>query len=363
MIAEQAQRMLVDMESLKRSRAVLESDGASDDELWGRLVELGITGTTIPEEYGGVGLGYLELCLLAEQLGRVLAPVPFSSTVYLFAEALLRFGGEEQKKAWLPKVAGEGLVGTLAVAETYTAATEQSIGCELSGGKLTGGKIAVPDGAVAAAAVVVAREGGKCRLCLVDLSGDGVSRETEEVLDGSRPSASLTFAGADAQVLGSGGDGWEQLQELLNRAAVPLAFEQLGGADAAMEMARDYALERYAFGRPIGSYQAVKHRLADMYIHNQLARSNCYYGAWALQNDAPDLDVASATARVSATQAFDFASQENIQLHGGMGFTWEFDCHLFYRRAKYLAVALGGLGEWKDRLVGGLERSNRAADR
>ena len=131
-------------------------------------------------------------------------------------------------------------------------------------------------------------------------------------------------------------------------ASVPFSFEQLGGAEAAMYLARDYALGRYAFGRAIGSYQAIKHRLADMYIAVELARSNCYYAAWALANGASDLAQAAASGRISATKAFDFCSKECIQIHGGMGFTWEFDCHLFYRRARALAVNLGGVGYWRD---------------
>jgi alkylation response protein AidB-like acyl-CoA dehydrogenase len=145
------------------------------------------------------------------------------------------------------------------------------------------------------------------------------------------------------------------MQRLFDRAAVPFAFEQIGGAHAALDMARNYALGRYAFGRPIASFQAIKHKLADMYIAATLARSNGYYGAWALSTDAAELPVAAATARVSATEAYYACAKENIQTHGGMGFTWEFDCHLHYRRAKLLAVNLGGLPVWKDKLVTALE--------
>jgi alkylation response protein AidB-like acyl-CoA dehydrogenase len=139
-----------------------------------------------------------------------------------------------------------------------------------------------------------------------------------------------------------------------------MAFEQVGGADRALEMARDYALQRMAFGRPIGSFQAIKHMLADMYVSATLARSNAYYGAWALSTGAAELPVAAATARVSATQAFQHCSTNNIQVHGGMGFTWQFDCHLFYRRSNLLALTLGSQSYWEKELIDRMRRRNAA---
>jgi alkylation response protein AidB-like acyl-CoA dehydrogenase len=155
--------------------------------------------------------------------------------------------------------------------------------------------------------------------------------------------------------LGPAGGGAPLLERLLDRAAVLVAFEQVGGAQAALDMGREYAMGRFAFGRPIASFQAIKHKLADMYVAVELARSNAYYGAWALSTDAPELPVAAAAARVSATEAYFHAAKENIQTHGGMGFTWEFDCHLYYRRAKLLALVLGSARRWKDLLMTRLE--------
>jgi len=171
--------------------------------------------------------------------------------------------------------------------------------------------------------------------------------------------AQITFAGAPAQALGPAGGGWELVERLMDRAAVLIAFEQVGGAQAALDMAREYALGRFAFGRPIASFQAIKHKLVDMYVATELARSNAYYAAWALSTGAPELPVAAAAARVSATEAFWLSAKENIQTHGGMGFTWEFDCHLYYRRAKLLALALGSVRHWKHELITRL--SNKAA--
>jgi len=186
----------------------------------------------------------------------------------------------------------------------------------------------------------------------------GVSAERVESVDLTRDVAAVTFEAAPAELLAK--DGWTALQHLFDRAAVLYAFEQLGGAQKALDMAVAYAQERFAFGRAIGSFQAIKHMLADMFVAMKLAESNCYYAAWALANDAPDLSLAAATARVSATQAFQLCAKDNIQVHGGMGFTWEFDCHLFYRRSNYLALEIGSLGEWEARLVDALPLQNIA---
>jgi len=205
----------------------------------------------------------------------------------------------------------------------------------------------------------VARGAGGPGLYLVDLKADGVTRTKLDTVDPSRSHAELAFDGAPAEPLGGGnGGGWEAVQRVLDRAAVLFAFEQVGGAQAALDMAKDYALNRYAFGRPIGSYQGIKHKLADMYMKIELARANALYGAWAIGCDAAELPVAAAAARVSASDACYFAAKENIQTHGGMGFTWELDCHLFYRRAKLLALNLGSERLWKDRLVSLLETQN-----
>jgi alkylation response protein AidB-like acyl-CoA dehydrogenase len=168
-------------------------------------------------------------------------------------------------------------------------------------------------------------------------------------------SVKVTFDGAAAEQLGAAGEGGAMVQKLLDRAAVLFAWEQVGGAQAALEQAKEYAMGRYAFGRPIASYQAIKHKLANMYVKNTLARSNCYFGAWALNTDADELPLAAATARVSAIQAYYFAAKENIQTHGGMGYTWEFDCQFYYRRSKLLSVAIGSEALWQDRLIDAYE--------
>jgi alkylation response protein AidB-like acyl-CoA dehydrogenase len=335
-------------------RRILDTEEPYDRDLWRGVAEMGWTGTAIPETYGGAGFGYLELCVIAEELGRSVAPIPFASTVYLVAEALLLAGSEAQRRAWLPRIASGDAIGCLAVAEGAGVPSPRGVKTTVVGDRLTGMKAPVADGDVADVALVAARGADDgLSLFLVDLSGPGVSRTTLPTVDPTRSHARLTFEGAPAEPLG--GAGAPLLERVFDRAAVLVAFEQVGGAQAALDMAREYALGRFAFGRPIASFQAIKHKLVDMYVGVELARSNAYYAAWALSTDAPELPVAAAAARVSATEAYFHAAKENIQTHGGMGFTWEFDCHLHYRRAKLTGLGLGSARRWKDLLVTRLE--------
>jgi len=360
-LKNEARRFLDGNCSTQTVRGVLNNAGRSYDEaLWKAVAAQGWLGTAIPEEHGGLGLGHMELCVIAEELGRALAPIPFASTVYFLAEAVRLAGSDAQKAAILPKIAAGELIGALAASEGPGVVSAASVKATVSDGKLTGEKLPVTDGDVADVAVVLAKEAGQLTSFLVDLKGAGVTRETLQTLDPSRGAAKLNFNGAPAERLGAPGEGLDLVEQVMNRAAVLLAFEQVGGADRALEMAKDYALNRYAFGRPIGSYQAIKHKLADMYVKNELARSNAYYGAWALDTDAPELALAAAAARVSACEASWYAAKENLQTHGGIGFTWEMDCHLFYRRAQQLGLVAGGAKQWKERLVTQLERKNAA---
>ena len=354
----QVRRFLAGNCTREAVRAILEGPEPYDKALYKGLAELGVLGAAIPEAYGGVGLSTLELCLMAEELGRVIAPVPVASSIYLCAEFLLLAGSEAQKQAWLPKLAAGEAVGTFALAEGAGRVRRESIRARFENGRLSGVKTAAPDGDVADVAVVLARGAGGPQLVLVDLTGPGVSRQTQASIDPTRSYAKLSFENAAAEPLGAAGDGWALAERVMDRAAILMAFEQVGGADRALEMARDYALERMAFGRQIGSFQAIKHMLADMYVSATLARSNCYYAAWALSTEAAELPVSAATARVSATQAFQHCAKNNIQAHGGMGFTWAFDCHLYYRRANALALALGSLSTWESLLIERMRSGN-----
>lgn len=361
-LRDEARKFLAAQCTSAHVRAVLDDDTKThNQEVWQKIVEMGWLGAAIPEEFGGLGLGMLELCVIAEELGRVLAPVPFGSSAYFFAEALKLAGTEEQKAELLPKIVDGSVVGCIATTEGPGALSAASLQTAFKDGKLSGKKVPVTDGDIATHAVVLAKEGSGTGLYIVALEQDGVSRSSIKTLEPTRSHASIDFDGASATRLGQeSGNGMALLDQVMDRAAVLIAFEQLGGASRCLEMATEYAKERQAFGRPIGGYQAIKHKLADMYVKNEVARSNAYYGAWALSTDAAELPEAAAAARVAASEAFWFASKENIQTHGGMGFTWEVDCHLFYRRAKLLAVQAGSPAIWKEKLVSALETRNAA---
>jgi alkylation response protein AidB-like acyl-CoA dehydrogenase len=364
-LRDEARKFLAEKCPPKAVRTVLDGNAPYDRALWKGLAEMGFLGVAIPEAYGGAGAGHLELCVIAEEMGRALAPVPFSSTVYLAAEAILLAGSEAQKQKWLPLIASGEAIGTLALFEGKGNPSPEAIKLSASGNSLSGVKKPVPDGAIADFIIVVARAGSTGRdsdisLFLVDVKTGGVEAKTLTNVDPSRGQAELTFKNCKAEPLGPSNEGWSIVSQVLDRAAVLMAFEQVGGADRALEMGRDYALDRIAFGRQIGSFQAVKHMLADMYVSATLARSNCYYGAWALSTNASELPEAAAAARISATQAFQHCAKNNIQVHGGMGFTWEFDCHLYYRRSNATALSLGSLSYWEDALIDRMRKRNAA---
>ena len=351
LLQKTARDFLEEHSPLSVCRAVLESDQPYAHDLWKSAAELGWLGTSIPEEYGGAGFGYLELAVIAEEVGRALAPIPFSSSVYLATEALLLAGSPEQRQKYLPRLAAGESIGTLALSEKPGQNATEGVEARFENGRLTGTKLPVPDGDVADFAVVAARTDQGVSLVLADLGGDGAEVQALSSFDPSRSQARLRFDGTPAERLGRDGEGVALAERLLDRAAVLMAFEQLGGAAHAFEITKDFTLGRYAFGRPIASFQVLKHRLADLWCDIELTRSNCYYGAWALSNDDPELGVAACIARIAACDTFSNSSEEMIQMHGGVGYTWEYDCHLFYRRAKWLSAALGNPSSWKHRLI------------
>jgi acyl-CoA dehydrogenase len=360
LLQQTARDYLAEHSPLTVCREVLETDQPYAAELWKGAAEMGWQGAVIPEEFGGAGFGHLELAMIAEEVGRALAPIPFSSSVYLATEAILLAGSEEQKKKYLPGLASGETIGTLALVERPGQNSTEGVAATFKSGKLSGTKLPVPDGDIADFAVVAAQGDGGVSLVIVDLDAEAVTRTSVGSFDPSRSLAKIDFDGAEASLIGKAGQGDALAQRVLDRAAVLLAFEQLGGAERAFEITKDFMNGRFAFGRPISSFQALKHRLADLWCEIQLTRSNCYYGAWALSNDEPELGVAACISRIAACKAYDLAGVEMIQLHGGVGYTWEYDCHLFYRRAKLLSVLLGNPSSWKDKLVTRLREQNAA---
>ncbi len=343
LLQEEVRKMFAANSTSAEVRNVLEGAAPYSAAVWRQLLDMGAATAAIPEAYGGAGLGYLELCLVAEEAGRHLAPVPLAGSIYLAAEALLQGGSEAQKRHWLPRIASGETIATAALHSTERYLPTADLRFD---GRLLNGRVAaVADAGVAGLALVQAG----ADLLLVDLAGPGVSRKALATLDPTRPLGEISFAATPAELLG--GPGAAALApRLLDGAAVLLAFEQIGGAQRALETARDYTLERKAFGRQIGGFQALKHKMADIYTRNEMARVHAYYGAWALSSLAPELAAAAAAARVAATTAYTFAAEEAIEIHGGIGYTWEMDCHLHLRRARHLGQLVGSVHAWRAKL-------------
>ncbi len=334
---DEVRRVLRDHFPRGAVRQAVDAGTRFDRAFWSLAGEMGWLGIAIPERFGGAGLDHEALCMIAEEVGAALPPVPILSSLAA-SVAILLAGDDTQREHWLPRLARGEIIGCLALDGSDVTVAED--------GSLSGTRLPVSDGDIADIAVIGTAQGLHC----IALDQPGVTRETIDTLDIVRGSARIVLRGAVAERLAGA-----NLSQLLDRIAILTAFEQVGGAQATLSMAADYARERYAFGRPIASFQAIKHKLADIYVALELARSNAYYGAWALES-GENLPVAAAAARLAATEAFSRAAQENIQTHGGMGFTWESDCHLYYRRARMLAVQPGATRYWRDRLIDHLDR-------
>ncbi|MDB5969895.1 MAG: acyl-CoA dehydrogenase [Hydrocarboniphaga sp.] len=354
MLRDEAHRFLGDVSSFASIRRHLETGSAFDRGLWARLGEMGWLGVAVAEEQGGLGFGPLELCVLNEELGRCLAPVPFFSTVCIAAEILKGCTGAAAARL-LRRIVGGQAVVTLASAERSD--WNFDIATRFAGGKVSGSKTLVADLPGADALIVTALDADKePLLLLVDALANGVMRTALQGLDALRPQAHLVLDQVDADVLARGDEARQLLARVHEQAAIFAAFEQIGGAQGALDMIAAYGQQRYAFGRPIAGNQAVKHKLADMLVKIELARSNAYYGAWSLEAGPAERPVAAAAARLSAIEAFEFAAEENLHLHGGIGYTWEADCQFYYRRSRLLAVSLGNAAQWSQKLLAGYSR-------
>ncbi|MBF8739483.1 acyl-CoA dehydrogenase family protein [Pseudomonas guariconensis] len=362
MIRASAEGFLADVSDCAAVRAAMVSENGYDTDLWQRLCsEMYWPAIHIPEAYGGLGLGFVELAILLEQMGRRLLCSPFFATACLATPALLLAGSEAQKQRWLPAIAEGRVRGTLAFGDGG-AWTFQGIGVtatpEGDGYVLDGEYAQVIDGHSADLLVVAARLAGSTGehgigLFLVEAGQAGLARQWQPTMDQTRRLGRMCFTrlyvAADA-VLGEAGQAWPQLQNVLRLACVGLAAEQVGGAQQALDLSVAYLQERQQFGRPLASFQALKHRAADMMLQVECARSASYYAACVAQEAldpagdaqvAAELPLAAALAKSQCSQAYFHCAAESIQLHGGVGFTWEYDPHLYFKRARASESYLG----------------------
>lgn len=356
LLRDAARRFLDDRLPTTRVRALMET-GEFDRGLWAETAAMGWQGMAIPEAYGGAGYTVRELGVVLEELGRALAPLPFFSSVVLAAGIIELGGTEAQRAAFLPSLADGSTIGTLAVVEvdgSWLPTTPAVTATPGAGGwVLTGEKRHVLDGHVADRFVVLAATAEGPDLFVVPATAEGITVESVVTLDLTRPQATVRFDGVavDAEArLGQPGGGLEVLERAYDRAAALLAYEQVGGAARCLEMSVAYAKERYQFGRPIGSFQAVKHRCADMLVALEGARSAALYAGWAAAEDPDELRIAAPVAKAFCSEAFFRIAADTIQVHGGIGFTWEHDAHLYLKRAKTDELLLGDPARWRARL-------------
>ena len=329
-------------------REVMEDPRGYRPEMWKQMAELGWLGLLIPEEYGGTGLGFVDLVVIQEEIGRANLPSPFLATLQ-GTLAVLRSANETQRKELLPAVAGGECILSFAITEV--AGTEEARHVETraerdaAGYRLIGTKLFVPDGQNADRIVVAARSGGAgeggISLLLVDPKAGGVEIEPLESMDRTRRLAEVRFDGARGELLGPENGGWSTWEWLRDRTLVALSAEAVGGAEKVLEDSVAYAKERVQFGKPIGVHQAIKHKCADMLMQVESAKSITYYAAWAIDQETEDATLAAAMAKAYTSDAYRHCSAENIQIHGGVGFTWEYDCHLYFKRAKAIEVTYG----------------------
>lgn len=341
MLAEQARGLLSERTPFDHLRTLIDSGAEWDEALWRELAEMGFLGANIPEAHGGLGMTELDLGVIAQELGRANAAVPFFSSIVLAADAIRLAGSDAQKAQWLPKLASGEVIGCFAATEGPGPLLGSRMVCD--GATATGTKLPVADAGIAHIAIVQCGDA----LAIVALDQPGVTRTKLDSFDELRAQYRLDFHGAVADPM----PGKGVVATLLDRAAVQAAFEAVGGAEACIDMGVAYVKERPMFGRPLASYQAIKHKLADVAVGIELAKSNAYFGGWAAGESADDLPMAAASARLSAINAFEMAARENLQVHGGIGYTFEANCHFYYRRERMLSVNIGNRAHWADRLI------------
>ena len=343
-------------------RQMMEDERGFRDEQWQQMAGLGWMGLILPEEHGGAGLDFVDLIVVLEEMGRVVLPGPFFSTVVLGGVALLEGGSAAQKQELLPKLAAGTLRVALAQLEPSARWDAEGIALEAraagGGYKLSGTKLFVPDAHTADLLIVAGRAPGSTgaegvSLFLVDAKSPGVSTTLLKTMDQTRKLCEVALRDVSVpaeRVLGQPGQGWKLLERVSDRGKVGLCAEMCGGAQKVLEMSVDYAKVREQFGRPIGSFQAIQHKCANMLVEVESSKSATYYAAWAVANDVPEGPLAAAMAKAYCSDAYRHTAGEGIQIHGGIGFTWEHDMHIYFKRAKSSEVTFGD-ATWNREIV------------
>ncbi len=327
-------------------REQMDTENGFDPEVWKQMAEqLGLQSLIVPEEFGGQGFGYVELIVVLEEMGRSLLCAPFFSTVVLATNALLVADDIDAKTDYLPGIAAGETIAALAFTEPNGRWDESGIETTASNAsgswKLTGTKSYVIDGHTADLLIVAARTDAGVSLFAVAGDAEGLTRTALSTMDQTRKQAKLDLDGVEGRLIGTDGAGWATLSTVLDLAAVGLAAEQVGGAQMCLDMAVEYAKVRVQFGRPIGSFQAIKHKCADMLLEVESAKSAAYYAGWCASEMNDELPAVASLAKAYCSDAYFHASAENIQIHGGIGFTWEHPAHLYFKRAKSSELLFG----------------------
>ena len=336
-------RFLEDKSPSTEVRRLMETPDGYDEAVWKQMAaELGLQGLHIPEEYGGQGFSFVELGIVLEEMGRSLLAAPFFASICLAANAILDHGSDAQKKELLPGIASGETIAALAFAEPNGrwdgSGIETSARKDGNGYVLNGTKRFVIDGGIASVLIVAAQGPEGLGLFIVNADADGVSREPLPTLDQTRKQSAITLKDVRATALG---DLPMSLEKMLDHISVCIAAEIVGGAQRCLDMAVDYAKNRIQFGRPIGQFQAIKHKCADMLLQIESAKTAAYYAMWVAAKDDDELRIVAPLAKAVASEAYFFAASENIQVHGGIGFTWEHDAHLYFKRAKSSELLFG----------------------
>jgi alkylation response protein AidB-like acyl-CoA dehydrogenase len=356
MLRDAVRSYLADKAPAARVRELMETDEGFDRAMWKEMGDMGWASVAVPETHGGAGMGYRELGIVMEELGRSLLPAPFLSSAVLGAAAVQAAGSESQVAELLPEIASGASRWAVAVAEPATSWSLDAVSTRVEGSgggiRLRGTKSYVVDGHTADRLVIAARDDDRVRFFVVAADAEGLEAHRLETMDMTRKQAEVRLSGVEPLTeLDGSRDAGEAFERLTDAAAAMLAHEQVGGAERCMEMSVGYAKERMQFGRPIGSFQAVKHTCAQMLIDVEAARTTALYASGALAEGSEDVPVAAALARVRCSEAFFDVAGRTIQVHGGIGFTWEHDAHLYFKRAKTSQLLLGRPREWRAMLA------------